>query len=156
MIALPAQLFYTTPIPVCLWFLTRNKANGKFRDRRKETLFIDARKMGFLVDRTHRELRSEEIASIARAYHSWRGENEAGKYADILGFCKTATSEEIVARGCVLTPGRYVGTQESEEDDEPFEKKISRLTTELKEQFLESARLEKLIQESLGVLRYGS
>ena len=90
MIALPAQLFYATPIPACLWFLTRNKANGKFRDRRGQTLFIDARKLGVLVDRTHRELTEEDIARIAGTYHAWRGEKDAGKYEDVPGFCKSA------------------------------------------------------------------
>ena len=98
MIALPGQLFYTTQIPVCLWFLTRSKKNGKFRDRRGETLFIDARKLGQLVDRTHRELTDEEIARIAKTYHAWRGEKGAGKYADVAGFCKSATTEEIRPR----------------------------------------------------------
>ena len=92
MIALPGQLFYTTQIPVCLWFLARNKKNGKFRDRRGETLFIDARKLGALVDRTHRELTDDEIARIAKTYHAWRGEKDAGKYADVPGFCKSATT----------------------------------------------------------------
>src|SRR5262245_17127454 len=93
MIALPGQLFYTTQIPVCLWFLTRSKKAGKFRDRRGQTLFIDARKLGHLVDRIHRELSDDEIARIARTYHAWRGEKDAGKYADVPGFCKSATTE---------------------------------------------------------------
>src|SRR5262249_11117478 len=118
MIALPGQLFYTTQIPVCLWFLTRSKKTGKFRDRRGQTLFIDARKLGRLVDRIHRELSDEEITRIARTYHAWRGEKDAGKYADVPGFCKSATTEEITAHGHVLTPGRYVGAEEVEDDDE--------------------------------------
>ncbi len=117
MIALPAQLFYTTQIPVCLWFLARDKKNRKFRDRRGETLFIDARKLGQMTDRTHRELTDEEIAEIARAYHAWRGEKEAGKYEDVPGFCKGAKVEEIAAHGYVLTPGRYVGAEEVEDDE---------------------------------------
>ena len=103
MIALPGQLFYTTPIPVCLWFLTRNKANAKFRDRRRQTLFIDSRKMGSLIDRIHRDLSDEEISRIARTYHAWRGEKKAGKYEDEPGFCKSAAREEIVGHGYVLT-----------------------------------------------------
>ena len=110
MVALPPQLFYSTQIPACLWFLTRSKAaNGRYRDRRRCTLFIDARKLGTLVDRTHRELSDEEIARIAATYHAWRGEQDAGEYADIPGFCKSATTEEIASHGYVLTPGRYVG-----------------------------------------------
>jgi type I restriction enzyme M protein len=149
MIALPGQLFYTTPIPVCLWFLTRNKSNGRFRDRRRQTLFLDARKMGQLVDRTHRELSEEEIARLGRTYHAWRGEKEAGKYEDVLGFCKSATSEEIAAHGHILTPGRYVGAEEIEDDDEPFEVRMTRLTATLTEQFAESARLEAAIRTHL-------
>jgi type I restriction enzyme M protein len=109
MIALPAQLFYGSGIPACLWFLARTKKNGKFRDRQLETLFIDARKLGHLVDRTHRDLNDEEVARIARTYHAWRGEKDSGQYADTPGFCKSATLEEIRQHGHVLTPGRYVG-----------------------------------------------
>lgn len=155
MIALPGQLFYTTGIPACLWFLTRTKANGLFRDRRGQMLFIDARKMGSLVDRTHRELSDEEIARIARTYHAWRGESEAGAYEDVPGFCKSATQEEIAAHGYVLTPGRYVGAEEVEEDDEPFEEKIVRLVVRLEEQFAESGRLEAAIRANLRGLRNG-
>jgi type I restriction enzyme M protein len=149
MISLPGQLFYTTQIPVCLWFLTRSKKNAKFRDRRSQTLFIDARKLGHLVDRIHRELSDDEIARIARAYHAWRGEKDAGKYADTPGFCKSATTDEIMAHGHVLTPGRYVGAEEVEDDDEPFEKKMERLVKTLDDQFKESARLEKVIRAGL-------
>jgi type I restriction enzyme M protein len=161
MIALPGQLFYTTQIPACLWFVTRNKkgvvgAKGftSLRDRRDETLFIDARKLGYLVDRTHRELKEEEIARIAATYHAWRGEPGAGIYQDVPGFCKSATLTEIQSHGYVLTPGRYVGAEEVEDDDEPFEEKMQRLTAKLEEQFKESARLEKAIRESLGGLSY--
>jgi type I restriction enzyme M protein len=156
MIALPGQLFYTTPIPVCLWFLTRNKSNGKFRDRRKQTLFMDSRKMSFLVDRTHREFSEEEIARIARTYHAWRGEKEAGKYEDELGFCSSASTEEIATHGHILTPGRYVGAEEAEDEDEPLEQKLARLTATLEEEFTESARLEKLIRRNLSVLSHGA
>ena len=109
MVALPGQLFYSTQIPVCLWFLARDKRNGRFRDRRGETLFIDARKLGSLVDRTHRELSDEEIARIAGVYHAWRGDPGAAEYADEPGFCRSATLDEIRGHGHVLTPGRYVG-----------------------------------------------
>jgi type I restriction enzyme M protein len=149
MIALPGQLFYTTPIPVCLWFLTRNKSNGGFRDRRNQTLFIDARRMGFLVDRVHRELSDDEISRISRTYHAWRGEKEAGKYGDLPGFCKNARREEIAGHGYILTPGRYVGAEAIEDDDEPFEEKMKRLGAELEEQFAEAAKLEKAIRETL-------
>jgi len=155
MIALPGQLFYTTQIPACLWFLARNKKNGKFRGRSRQTLFVDARKLGSLVDRTHRELSDEEIARIARAYHAWRGEKDAGKYEDVPGFCKSAATEDIAAHGYVLTPGRYVGAAEMEDDDEPFEGKMGRMVAKLEEQFAESARLEKAIRANLKGLGYG-
>jgi type I restriction enzyme M protein len=150
MIALPGQLFYTTPIPVCLWFLTRNKSNGKFRDRRRESLFLDARKLGFLIDRTHRELSNDEVARLARTYHAWRGESGAGKYEDVPGFCKGATSNEIANQGYILTPGRYVGAEGIEDDAEPFEDKIKRLNAKLEAQFAESAKLERAIRNSLS------
>jgi len=149
MIALPGQLFYSTPIPVCLWFLTRTKGNGKFRDRRKQTLFIDARKMGTLIDRVHRELSDKEIAHIANTYHAWRGDLEIGKYEDVPGVCKSAATEEIESHGYVLTPGRYVGAEEIEDDGEPFEDRMKRLSTLLEEQFTESAKLEKTIRNNL-------
>ncbi|WP_437621517.1 N-6 DNA methylase [Sorangium sp. So ce1151] len=158
MVALPGQLFYATQIPVCLWFLARNKRDKRFRDRHGEVLFIDARKLGALVDRTHRELSDGpdgDIARIARTYHAWRGQQEAGRYADAPGFCKSATLEEIRAHGHVLTPGRYVGAEAAEDDDESFEEKMQRLTAKLKEQFAEGAKLEKAIQRSLRGLGYG-
>jgi type I restriction enzyme M protein len=155
MIALPGQLFYTTQIPACLWFLARNKKNGKFRDRRGQTLFIDARKLGLLVDRTHRDLPDGEIARIAKTYHAWRGEKGAGKYANVPGFCKSAPTDEIKGHGYVLTPGRYVGAEELEDDGEPFEEKMKRLTAKLQEQFAEGAKLEKAILSNLRGLGYG-
>lgn len=109
MVALPGQLFYNTQIPACLWFLAPNKKNGKFRNRSGETLFIDARKLGVLRERVHRELTPKEIARIAQTYHAWRGEKDTCEYEDIPGFCKSAKWEEIQAHGYVLTPGRYVG-----------------------------------------------
>ena len=153
-IALPGQLFYTTAIPACLWFLARGKANSKFRDRRGETLFIDARKLGRLVDRTHRELSDDEIARIARAYHAWRGEKEAGQYEDVPGFCKGAKKDEIAAHGYVLTPGRYVEAEDVEDDGEPFEEKMGRLVAKLEEQFAEAARLETLLRSNMRGLGY--
>jgi len=149
MIALPGQLFYGTAIPACLWFLARNKSNAKFRDRRGQTLFIDARKLGYLVDRTHRELSDDEIGRIAKTYHAWRGEKTAGKYADVPGFCKSAATDEIADHGFVLTPGRYVGAEQVEDDDEPFEEKMVRLTAKLDEQFAEATRLESVIRRNL-------
>lgn len=161
MIAMPGQLFYTTQIPVCLWFLARNKKNGKtgptrkFRDRRGETLFIDARRLGTLVDRTHRELSDEEIARVAQTYHAWRGEKDAGDYEDIAGFCNSATTEEITNHGYVLTPGRYVGTEDTaDHDDMPFEERMELLTATLKGQFKESAKLEKAIISNLASLGF--
>src|SRR5213075_2014895 len=102
---------YSTPIPVCLWFLARTERNGRFRDRRSNTLFIDARKMGSMVDRTHRELTDEDVAKIAGTYHAWRGDINAGAYADVDGFCKGVRLEEIRKHGHLLTPGMYVGTE---------------------------------------------
>ncbi|MHC5727887.1 MAG: N-6 DNA methylase, partial [Nostoc sp.] len=154
MVALPGQLFYNTQIPACLWFLARNKKNGKFRDRTGETLFIDARRMGVLSDRVHRELTVEDIARIAQIYHAWRGEKVAGNYEDIPGFCKSAKLEEIVSHGYVLTPGRYVGAEEVEDDDEGFEEKMLHLTKKLEQQFEESAKLEAVIKHSLKGLGY--
>lgn len=153
-IALPGQLFYATGISVCLWFLAKDKKNGQFRDRQRETLFIDARKMGVMIDRTHRDLTDAEVAEIARTYHAWRGEKAAGKYEDKLGFCKAAGTEEIREHGYVLTPGRYVGAAEAEDEDEPFEEKMRRLATKLEEQFAESARLESLVRGNLQRVGY--
>lgn len=155
MVALPGQLFYNTQIPACLWFVTRTKKNGGFRDRRGETLFIDARKLGVLIDRVHRDLTTEQVERIAKTYHAWRGEKEAGKYEDVPGFCKSATLEEIKGHGYVLTPGRYVGAEEVEDDGEPFEEKMGRLVKTLNEQFAESGRLEKEIRSNLQHLGFG-
>jgi type I restriction enzyme M protein len=154
-IAMPTQLFYTTGIPVCLWFVARSKKDGSLRDRRGQMLFIDARRMGTMVDRTHRELDDEDVARIAGTYHAWRGEAEAGEYADVPGFCRHATLDDIREHGHVLTPGRYVGAPETEDDGEPFEEKMPRLVARLYEQFSESRRLEKAIRENLEGLGYG-
>jgi len=156
MVALPGQLFYSTQIPVCLWFIARNKRNSRFRDRRGQTLFIDARKMGGMVDRIHRELTDEDIAHIAGTYHAWRGDPSAGEYADVPGFCKSATTEEISAHGFALTPGRYVGAEALEDDGEPFERKMPPLLTTLREQFAESARLSDTILRDLQELDRGT
>ncbi|MCS7468519.1 type I restriction-modification system subunit M [Stieleria sp. ICT_E10.1] len=162
MVALPGQLFYSTQIPVCLWFLSRNKNDGRRRDRRGETLFIDARKLGKLIDRVHRELTDEEVQRLADTYHAWRGDlefcnpkSEMESYEDIPGFCKSATKDEIAEHQYVLTPGRYVGAEAVEEDDEPFDDKMKRLVGELNEQFAESAKLEAAIRSNLEGLGYG-
>ena len=167
MVALPGQLFYSTQIPVCLWFLTRNKSGralgqGKSaakapqrRNRKSETLFIDARKLGTLVDRVHRELTEADIDKIVGTYHAGRGDKGSGTYADIPGFCKSATTEEIASHGYVLTPGRYVGAEAVEDDGEPFAEKMTRLVAELNQQFAESAKLEKTIKANLKELGYG-
>ncbi|MDR4126909.1 type I restriction-modification system subunit M [Yanghanlia caeni] len=156
MVALPGQLFYSTQIPACLWFLARNKNPGKgWRDRKGQVLFIDARKLGVLVDRTRRELTDDEIKKIADTYHAWRGEPDAGEYADVPGFCKSATLEEIRKHGYVLTPGRYVGAAQQEDDGEPFEEKMARLSAQWREQRVEAARLDAVIEVNLKELGYG-
>ena len=163
MIALPGQLFYTTQIPVCLWFLTKNKQAQTFtghdernqRQRCGETLFIDARNLGTMVDRTHKELTTEDIATIARTYHAWRGEAKDGSYEDQPGFCKAATLAEICANDYVLTPGRYVGAAEVEDDGELFEAKMVELSKTLYSQMEEGARLDAVIRENLAGLGYG-
>lgn len=163
MIALPGQLFYTTQIPVCLWFLTKNKKaqvvkghlESNHRDRQGETLFIDARNMGTMVDRTHKELTADDIAEIARTYHAWRGEAKDGSYADMPGFCKAATLAEIKTNDYVLTPGRYVGAAEIEDDGIPFEEKMVDLTQTLYRQMEESNKLDAVIRQNLEALGYG-
>ena len=137
-----------------LGFISRSKKNGKFRDRRGKTLFIDARKMGHLIDRTHREFSEEEINRIAQTYHAWRGEKDAEEYKDIPGFCKSVTIDEIRAHGHVLTPGRYVGAEDIEDDDEPFEEKMKRLRQKLEEQFAEGTKLEAVIKRNLKELGF--
>ncbi len=154
MVALPGQLFYSTQIPVCLWFLARNKKNGRFRDRRGETLFLDARKLGTMIDRVHRELTEDDIARIAGTYHAWRGDPAAGPYEDIPGFCKAATLDAIRKHGHVLTPGRYVGAEAQEDDGEPFEEKMRRLTAQLRKQQQEVARLDAAIAANLRDLGF--
>ncbi|WP_245942191.1 HsdM family class I SAM-dependent methyltransferase [Algoriphagus chordae] len=208
MIALPGQLFYTTQIPVCLWFITKNKASTSsatgniFRDRRGETLFIDARQLGSMIDRTQKELTKEDISYIANTYHTWRnssdvrlseveapldsaqpdnviaparsgGSDEGAKqsqsldgtdcraalamteaYEDIPGYCKSATLAEIQANDYVLTPGRYVGVAEEEDDGIHFEDKMTELTAKLKDQMAQAEELDQAIRENLKVLGY--
>jgi len=151
-VALPGQLFYTTQIPVSLWFLNRDKTSRnsrRWRDRRGEVLFIDARKLGQLVDRTHRELTDEEIAHIAGTYHAWRGEPDTGTYEDVAGFCASASIEQIAEHRFMLTPGRYVGAEDVEDDGEPIEEKLARLKAELFAAFEESDRLEQRVRALL-------
>ncbi|WP_010170123.1 type I restriction-modification system subunit M [Bacillus coahuilensis] len=152
-VTLPGQLFYSTQIPVCIWFVSKNKSKTGKRTRNGEILFIDARKLGFMVDRTHKEFTDVDIEKITKAFHTWRGTlGEA--YEDVQGFCKAAMLEEVRNNDYILTPGRYVGLEEVEDDTEPFEAKIVRLTTELSEQFEKSKELEDQIRRALGGIGY--
>ena len=148
MVALPGQLFYSTQIPACLWFLSRRKA----KSRRDEVLFIDARKMGHMIDRTHRELSGDDIGSIARTYRTWRGDRKAGRYADKPGFCKSVKLDEIRRHDHVLTPGRYVGAEPQQDDDEPFESKMSKLVVQWEEQSAEAKKLDNKIRQNMKLL----
>lgn len=158
MIALPGQLFYTTPIPASLWFVTKSKkahAVRGFRERQGETLFIDARKLGVMNDRTHRELTEEEIAVITRTYHAWRGETKDGAYEDKPGFCKAVDIEDIRDRGHTLAPGRYISAEEEVDDGITFDKKVSELTSRLYEQIRKGRELDEAISRNLEELGYG-
>ncbi len=155
-IALPGQLFRSTQIPACLWFLRKGRRAGEAHPG--EALFIDARKLGYMTDRTHRNLSAEDIARIADTYHAWRGDTEEGDYADVPGFCKSASPEEIRRHGHVLTPGRYVGAEPQPDDGEPFEEKMARLTAQWREQQADGRRLDAAIEENLtrlGLVRIG-
>ncbi len=158
MIALPGQLFYGSQIQVCLWFIARDKSGAPtrgtktLRERPGETLFVDARKLGVMVSRTHLELTDEELARIVGAYHAWRGEPASSDYADEPGFCRGATLEEIRGHDFVLTPGRYVGAAVEEYESEPFEDRLAQLRAQLKEQFSESSQLEIKVRERLDSL----
>jgi type I restriction enzyme M protein len=154
MVAMPSQLFYNTMIPACLWFVSRDKKNQRFRDRRNRVLFIDGRKLGTMVDRRHKELTNKDVKRISDTYHAWRGELKDRKYEDIPGFCKSASLEDIRRQEWVLTPGRYVGTEAEQDDGEPFEEKIQKLTSELEEQLDESGRLGKEILTNLKSLEH--
>lgn len=154
MVALPGQLFYSTQIPVCLWFLARDRSNGfvksdKLRDRRREILFIDARKLGHMVDRTRKEFSDADIEKISRAYHAWRGESDAGAYEDVPGFCKSARLDEIREHNYVLTPGRYVGAADVDEDVSGFAEQFAKFQRQLDDQFSEADRLGASIQSIL-------
>lgn len=165
-VSLPGQLFYTTQIPVCMWFLARDKSNGllrdkRLRDRRGETLFIDARSLGYMETRTLRALSSpsdaregeeSDIGMIVEAYHAWR--EGRPEYADIPGFCKAVKNEDIEAQGFVLTPGRYVGTAIAVEDEEPFDARMKRMTATLRDQMAEGAFLDTRIRNALAGVGY--
>ncbi len=182
MIALPGQLFYTTQIPVCLWFISKNKREDKargYRNRQGETLFIDAREMGSMISRVHKELTADDIAKIANTYHAWRQDKQfieqalaeqlddtptqellqehkqLNAYEDVAGFCKSATLDEIKANDYVLTPGRYVGAAAIEDDGVPFEVKMRELSQTLLSQMDESERLDNAIRQNLAELGYG-
>ena len=148
MVALPGQLFYSTQIPACLWFLARRRKRGG------EILFIDARRLGRMMDRTHRWLTDEDITRIANTYHAWRTKQDENGYADIPGFCKSAPLSEVRRHGHVLTPGRYVGAETQEDDGEPFEEKMQGLVAQLREQQAEAARLDEAIAENLTELGF--
>jgi type I restriction enzyme M protein len=162
MVAMPGQLFYSTQIPVCLWFIARDKSGRggsrtapTFRDRRGETLFIDARKLGTMIDRVHRELTEGDIRKISDTYHAWRGDKSAGGYEDVPGFCRSATLDDIHHHNHILTPGRYVGAAEAEDDSEPFEEKMARLMAALREQTEQSQKLDKIIWANMEDIGYG-
>jgi type I restriction enzyme M protein len=146
-VALPKQLFYNTGIPACIWFISRKRAGNGDRKRTGEILFIDASEIGFMADRTHREFTDEDIAKIAGTYHEWRKHD--GKYKDIKGFCKSANIEEITKNNFVLTPGRYVGIKDEEDDGIPFEEKIASLTKTLAQQMKEEKKLDEEIKKQL-------
>lgn len=152
-VTLPGQLFYSTQIPVCLWFITKNKAKNGKRERSGEILFIDARNLGHMATRTLKEFSQEDIQKVATTYHAWLGTNDE-TYDDIAGFCKAAKLEEVREHDYILTPGRYVGLEEEEDDGEPFDEKMERLTKELTAQFKESKKLEDQIREALGGIGY--
>ncbi len=148
MVALPTQLFFNTQIPACLWFLSRNRTNHKFRNRSKEILFIDARNLGQMISRKNKMLSDEDLAKITSTYHGWRNTN--GSYEDVPGFCKSASLEEVEANNFVLTPGRYVGAEDLEDDGIPFEEKVATITSSLSEQFAKSNELQERIKSNLA------
>ena len=153
-IACPPKLFYNVTLPVSLWFVSKNKKNGRFRNREGQTLFIDARETFEPISRKQVIFTDENIQKIAGTVRAWRGENHGSEYKDIAGFCKSATKEEIVKNGYVLTPGRYVGIKPEEDDGIPFEEKMKKLTGELKQYFTESKKLEKEIQGNLKKIQF--
>ncbi len=152
-VALPDKMFYSTGIPVSLWFIDMNKKSEDERNRKGETLFIDARDLGEMIDRTHRAFSKEDIKKVADTYHAYRGTNDQ-EYKNVPGFCKVAKLDEIAKNDYVLTPGRYVGLAKQQDDGEPYEVKMARLTGELKKQFEESNKLQAEIKDVLKELGY--
>lgn len=152
-VTLPGQFFYSTQIPVCIWFISKDKSKTGKRKRNNEILFIDARKLGYMADRTHKEFSEEDINRISDTFYKWRGTVD-GEYEDVQGFCKSASLADVRKNAYILTPGRYVGLEEAEADDELFEEKMNRLTGELSEQFAKSRELEDLIRQALGGIGY--
>jgi type I restriction enzyme M protein len=154
-VSLPGQLFYSTTIAVCLWFLARDKNDGRRRDRRESTLFIDARQMGTMTDRTHRILTDDDIERVSAIYHSWRADDRSAPYSDVPGVCRSVGLDEVRANGHVLTPGGYVGEAPIEEDNEPFEAKMTRLLGQWHEQTSRASELDAAIHANLRTLRGG-
>ena len=153
-VSLPEKLFFNAGIPVCLWFLAKNRGGGKHRDRRGEVLFIDARKLGEMATRTLRVLGPDDTARIANTYHNWRDSSPARPYEDVAGFCRSAAVSEISTHDYALTPGRYVGAADQESADEPIQEKLVRLRTELLAEFEEAEQLERIIRDRLnGLIR---
>lgn len=154
MVALPPQLFYNTQIPACLWFLARNKTNGKFRNRSNKILFIDARELGSMISRKQRELTDKDIAKISDTYHNWRGKEYQEKYKDVPGFCKSANIQEIRKNNYILTPGRYIDFAAAEEDEQAFDEKMQQLTATLKEQMQKAQTIDETIKANLKKIGY--
>jgi type I restriction enzyme M protein len=151
-VALPEKLFLNAGIPVALWFLSKNRAGKGHRDRKGEVLFIDARKLGHMTTRTLRTLSAEDSERISSSYHNWRNAEPLEPYEDISGFCKSVTIDEIATHDYVLTPGRYVGAADIEDDGEPIVDKLARLRTQLLAEFDEADRLEKVIRSRLSAV----
>jgi type I restriction enzyme M protein len=154
MVALPSQLFYNTQIPACLWFLARNKTNGKFRNRSGHFLFIDAREKGTMINRRQKEFADDDIMGIGDVYHSWRSKDWESKYQDIPGLCKSVSLDDVRKNNYVLTPGRYIDFKEEEDDGEVFEEKMTKLITELSGQISKSVELDSVIRENLKKIGY--
>jgi type I restriction enzyme M protein len=153
-VTLPNQLFYSTQIPACLWFLTKDKNNKKWRNRTGEILFIHAKSLGVMANRTRREFTAEDIAKIATTYHAWRGETGNERYEDVAGYCASVKLADIEKNGYVLTAGRYVGAEDVEDNDEDFATKMQELTAKLATQMTEGAELDMLIRKNLQGLGY--
>ena len=155
MVALPKQLFYSTQIPACLWFIARDRYGGKLRDRRGEILFIDMQDLGCMVDRTHREITNQEISLVSETYHAWRSQDYVNNYNDVPGFCKSATKEEVSKRNHALIPRLYVGAKVSTDDSEPFFERMNQIVKQLREQQKKGAEIDKVISRNLTELGFG-